>query len=252
MNENMVKNLELLGFSDKEARVYTVLLKHKEVFAGVVVKDTQLHRQLVYNALDSLERKGMVKKRSSRGKIMFRAVNPEKLLDLEKERGLALRATVREMKNLYSAPSQDITVYEGGEGFISGLRYAIEISPYKSKHLIIGAAGKAWYDATKGYYDKYFKEMKRKHIIIQSVASLSQQKELEQVASPYLGRYFETRVLPEEFPAPSSTVVFSGGIFIQILIGVPTIILIKNKAVEMAYRNYFNVLWKIAKKSKKW
>lgn len=251
MNENVIKNLTLLGFSDKEAKVYLALLKHKEAFAGLMVKDTRLHRQLVYNALDSLEGKGLVKKRSSRGKIVFQAADPGKLSDLEKERGYILRETLREVNGLYSVPSQDITIYEGKEGFISGLRDIMEMSPPNDTHLIIGAAGKVWYEITAGYYNKYFKEMKNKNITIKSIASLSQQKELEQVASQYLGKYFQTRALPEEFPAPSSTVVFFGGIFIQILIGVPTIILIKNKAVEMAYRNYFNVMWKMAKKRDK-
>jgi hypothetical protein len=52
----------------------------------------------------------------------------------------------------------------------------------------------------------------------------------------------------EEIKSPATTTIYSDKIAIHILSDKPIVIIIKNKEIAEGYRNYFNFLWKIAKK----
>lgn len=71
-----------LGFSDKEVKIYTVLLEKGQATAGEIITASGLKRGITYAILYELEEKGLIKVSKSEKKTVFELENPQALLDL--------------------------------------------------------------------------------------------------------------------------------------------------------------------------
>jgi HTH-type transcriptional regulator, sugar sensing transcriptional regulator len=79
-NAGLSGDLQELGFTDYEARVYVALLLASPATAYEISKNNALPRPNVYGALESLERKGAVQRASSEP-VRYIPVDPKELLD---------------------------------------------------------------------------------------------------------------------------------------------------------------------------
>ena len=78
----MIKDkLQQLGFSPNEITVYLYLIENGKSRAGKIIELTGLHRNLVYTSLESLLKKKLVSKLTSRGVAEFIPNNPESILE---------------------------------------------------------------------------------------------------------------------------------------------------------------------------
>lgn len=77
----MIKELENIGFTEKEAQIYTALIKGRELSAPKIALLLNIDRRTVYDVINSLFHKGYVSRKKVQGKEVFSAVNPEIILD---------------------------------------------------------------------------------------------------------------------------------------------------------------------------
>jgi len=89
-------------------------------------------------------------------------------------------------------------------------------------------------------FQKRKKRLKTKSRVILSESS--RRTEMVKVA------YANLRYVPDEFSAPTTTFVYGGKTAIIIWGETPVATLIKSEQVAKSYRNYFEMLWKIASK----
>lgn len=80
MDKTIISQLEALGLSESEARVYLALLAFTEVSVQAVAKAAEVGRSAAYPILESLLDKGLVE-RLERDTASYRACDPEKLLE---------------------------------------------------------------------------------------------------------------------------------------------------------------------------
>lgn len=80
MNEELVLNLQSLGFSKLEAEVYVSLVQGKSMSGYAIAKVLNKTRPAVYNALDNLLEKGFVNFVRRKNGTEYVAVEPELLL----------------------------------------------------------------------------------------------------------------------------------------------------------------------------
>jgi len=122
-NENMQKLIDL-GLSQREARVYLVLLKKSDFTATELAKISGIPRQKIYGILDGLIRRGICAERV--GKIKrYKATAPEMAT-----RGLLERyrddfeSEMLERENLVRELSRDLArLYEKNQGRVDPLEY---------------------------------------------------------------------------------------------------------------------------------
>ena len=81
-----LSRIEELGLTKHEAIVYKALLELGETKTGAIVKTTNLHRVLIYDALESLIKKGLASYVIKENIKYFKAANPERILDFLKEK----------------------------------------------------------------------------------------------------------------------------------------------------------------------
>lgn len=104
----MLSELQYLGLSEKEAKVYELLSGTEALSAATIAKRTGIKRASVYEVLQGLEKKQLVSSFKKHGHMYFYIDTPEKLI-LQHETKLKLAesivATIKEKKK-----TQEVTL----------------------------------------------------------------------------------------------------------------------------------------------
>ncbi|MAG44387.1 hypothetical protein CL633_00680 [bacterium] len=241
----ILKNLQKLGFSKNEAKVYLALLKMGFCTTGPIIKKTSLHRNIVYETLDKLVARGLVSQTIQRGKKHFRPLSPEKILKQEKSQLDLAGKVVPELIKLQKQEKQEVIVYEGIEGFQNAHLDAIEQMKKNSTIYVLIAGAKKWFDNIKPSLKKFDKIRVSKKIKIKITALESQRQDMQVQQKRTL---FGIRFLSQKFDNPADTAIY-GDTALIIVYGEPVfIIMIKNPRIAKSFKQYFNIFWKIAKK----
>ncbi|MDP2950859.1 MAG: helix-turn-helix domain-containing protein [bacterium] len=241
----LTNNLQKLGFSENEARVYLALLEEGFGTTGPLIKKTGLHRNIVYETLDKLVKCGLSSVSMQKGKKHFRALSPVKILQREKTQFEMAQKLVPFLIKMQKQEKQEVIIYEGNEGFQNAHLDAIEQMKSRGCVYVMMAGGKRWYDNMENGLKKFDKIRLNKNIKEKIIALESQQKDLANYPKRPL---WEVRFLPETFNNPSGISVYDN-VTLILVYGSPVLaMIIKNPAVALGFKQQFDILWKIAKK----
>lgn len=241
----MIKNLQKLGFSENEAKVYLALLEVGFGTTAPIIKKTNLHRNIVYETLDKLVNRGLASFSIQRGKKHFRALSPLKILQQEKAQIELAQEVVPILIKMQKAEKQEVIIYEGKEGFQNAHFDAVSQMKKGSEIYVMMAGGAKWTQAMANAVKK-FDGIRLKNNIKNKIIALESQK--QNMALQAKRPLFEGRFLPEKFDNPAGTAVY-GGITLIIVYGEPMfVIMIKNPNVAKGFKQYFGFLWEMAKK----
>lgn len=117
-SQKIEKNLQDLGFQEKEIGVYLAVLELGEGTARDIAEKSQTERVNTYYILGQLEAKGLVSETVRSGKKVFIAANPDHLVNLAQLRLESIKEILPELKSLYNAVGYKpkIQFFEGKEG----------------------------------------------------------------------------------------------------------------------------------------
>jgi len=240
----MIKNLQKLGFSENEAKVYLALLETGFGTTAPIIKKTNLHRNIVYEILDKFVNKGLASFSIQRGKKHFRALSPLKILQQEEVQLELAQELVGELMKMQKAEKQEVIIYEGKEGFQNAHFDAISQMEKNSAVYVMIAGGEKWFEAMGTGLKKFDSLRTAKKIKDKIIALESQRKDIISQGKRLL---FEARFLPEYFDNPSGTSVYGDVTLIMVYGEVPLAIMIKNAQVAKGFKQHFDILWKVAK-----
>jgi len=231
--------LEEIGLSKKTAKVYLTLLELNSCLASSIAEKTKINRSTVYDALKELIEKGFANYVIKENRKYFSAVQPEKILELLKEKELKLKNKIPELKKLAKPSEEEIIVeiYKGKEG----LKTILEDILKTSKDIFT----LGWKGELSKYLEFYFPNWERKRIKLgikrKALINYEARKKIKKE------KLTEFRILPKKINFPSTSVIYKNKIMITIsLEETPTMILIKSKKIAETYRSYFNLMWKIS------
>ena len=94
----MISDLEKIGLTRNESRVYLCLLNNELVTAGSILKQTRMHRTTVYNILSRLKEKGLVSSIIKGEKQYFSAADPERLRIIVEEKNQIVKQIIPKLK----------------------------------------------------------------------------------------------------------------------------------------------------------
>ena len=233
--------LEKIGLSPNEAKCYLALLKQGSASANEISRRSGIHRVSVYDAFRGLREKGLISQITKSNKLLFEAASPDKINEIIKDKEENLENVKSIIPNLllqFNSPKekQEIHSFKG----LAGIRTIInEMLNSKSEILDFGAEYKIKeflpYD-----YPKWDKERIKKKIHMRIVANIK----IKPTSIPLT----EIRYVPSEFHSSVSTYIFDGKVALIMWVENPLGIIIVHKSVYESYKNYFDLLWKIAKK----
>ncbi|MFY9484399.1 MAG: helix-turn-helix domain-containing protein [Patescibacteria group bacterium] len=242
---NIQQILEQVGLTESEAACYRALLPLGAAPVGEVIKLTKLHREIVYRALADLEDKGMVRSFEKNKKLHYQAEAPSVLLHNIKFKADLLKEYLPKLEQYWKTPPQMIRVLTGAQGYEWVQQDIQRAVPAHGEYYVIGASGSRWYEITADFYKRYRRKNRRRGVTLKMVTYAGEAKDFWTYEQK--SRFVQIRALPEHFAVPSSTKIYGDRIAIQMLSDEPAVIVIQNQEVAKAYKQYFNVLWKMAK-----
>jgi len=121
---------EEIGLSPNEAKIYESLLSTSDTSVSQIAIKSKVHRRNVYDALNRLLQKGLVFQIFQKGENMYRAVNPNKLLEVINEKEKKINSILPSLNKLYNSdpPSEAAYIYKGIEGYKNYRRDLLRVS----------------------------------------------------------------------------------------------------------------------------
>ena len=243
MVENVLKEL---GLSEAEAKIYLALLDTGSTLVGPIIKKTGLHRGTTYQILQRLKEKGLVSSIIKGKKQYFEPVDPERLMDVLKEKEENLKKILPDLKTRLNAnkEKQEVMVYQGVKGIRSVMDKILEELNPKGEYYDFGVSG-LFREVMKEYWDVW--QIKKKKYKIESKVIFNQ--ELKKKKPNLLKEYYgELRFHPKEYSSITDTLIYRDTVVLFIWTAKPPIAaVIKNKDNAESYKNQFKLMWKMAK-----
>ena len=235
--------LQELGLTRNEALTFTALLETGETKTGALVKKTALHRVLIYDALESLIKKGLASYVIKENIKYFQAANPERLLDFIQEKEETAKALLPELSLLQQQAKnkQLVSVYEGIKGLKSAMNNMLKELTSKDYHYVFASGNMA--DAMGPYYHLYQKIKQQKKIMTQVIYDESFRKRNDVTKATYGKIKF--------YPLtafPTDTWIYKDKVLIVTYTASPPVaILIISAETANSYKKIFEQFWKKAK-----
>ena len=234
---NSIPELKEAGLTDNESKIYIALIELGPALAGQIARKTGLHRRTVYDTTEMLIEKGLIGYIEKNNRKLFQAANPNRLLEIIKEKQNILDPLVINLLEKYNSTKEkeETNFYKGKEG----LKTIFEEQLASKEILILGASPLA-YEILQFYFKWYDKARKEKKIRARIIAT---DKKLKQSRIPLA----EIKYLPEKYSNPVAVNIYKDKTAIILWAKEPIAILIKNKEIANAYKTYFELMWRIAR-----
>jgi sugar-specific transcriptional regulator TrmB len=244
----MDNELRQLGLTPNEIKIYNTLLEIGENTVGPIIKKLSMHRQVAYDALEGLENKKMAVSTTKNNRAYYRVADPKNILDNIHQQEFIAKSLVHEINQKLAGQKkgQEIRVYEGEKTFRELTMRNDDLQPKNSEYLVVTGAAKRFTDIMNisGVFQRSNKIRQKKNIKTKTVFSNLDRKEVQNVGRTNS----EYRFLEEGYHSPTAFAIWHDSINLISYGEEVFCIEIKNKDFCQAYRNYFNLLWKIAKK----
>lgn len=231
--------LEKLGFSGNEAKVYLSLIKLSSSKAGTIAKYSNLDRSSAYNALKSLLQKGLVSYVTI-GKIKwFQCSSSNNITSYFSNKIQLANEFLPELEKIRTQTKlkENVTLFKG----VKGIRTVFEnILRNADENLIFGSEGH-FSRKMPNFAKQFVRKLEKKGIKVKSIIRTSREDKTD-------FKNKKIRTIHSTKESPVVTNIFSNKIAIIIWSDSPEAILIENKKAADAYSDYFNFMWKYAKK----
>lgn len=246
----LLEQLSALSLGTNEAAVYLELLSIGTCHAGPLIKQTGLHRQLVYLALDRLEEMGLVSISVANNKKVFQASPPQELVRLQEERKTKARLIVPHLQALLPENHDRLAVHtlSGRKELIKNILVTLEIADRNDKvvRVIGGASSESFYEAIEDGYESYVALGQKLKIKKRLIAP----SETAEIFRARFAREKGTtlKLVDEGLSSPTYTRITPEMVSLEIYGTTPTVIQIWNREIAKGYIEHFELLWKRAQR----
>jgi len=236
------KNLEKLGFSPSEIKVYLLLLRGEMSYANKISSETGINRTNVYEALDRLLSKGVISF-ITRNKIKwFEAKSMDALTSLLKEKESDFKKTqdsflsdIRKIKKTLptSKRSLEASIFVGRKGLKSIFEDILETG----KSISILAAELQLRKNLGAYFVRWHAKRAEKKIRHRAIFAKKVKKNLT------VFKLMKVKFVDDEYVNPSTTIIYGNNVVFIQWTDNPFAIKIPNKEIAKSHLNYFNLIW---------
>ena len=237
-----ITKIEELGLRHNEALIYIALLEIGETTTGAIVKKTSLHRVLIYDALESLIKKGLVTFVIKENRKYFQATDPNRLLDFLREKEEIAKSLLPELslKREQAKVKQQVSIYEGVRGLKSALQNMLKELTPNGTYYAFASGNMA--DTVGPYYNIYQKEKEKNKIksLIIYDEEFKRRKDILKITKGTIKFYPLTYF-------PTDTFIYNDRVLIVVWnANPPFATLIIHKQTAESYKKMFDVFWKNA------
>lgn len=237
------KVLEGFGLTQSEAKIYLMLLEEGASLAGMISRNTGIHRRSVYDSIERLIQKGLVSYIKSNNRKYFEAVSPERLIEILHSREEDIKTILPELKALQQmSEGKNETLFFRGK---AALKSAFDDQLDKAgREICIWGANTRALDILQYYFPHFDKQRVKKRIKVRILFNESERK------NPYVSKIplSEVRFVPDSIKSNAAVNIYGRNICIVAWRPDPVAILIRENNISEGFRNYFEFMWSVAKK----
>lgn len=251
MSAGLVKDLEQLGLSAKEAKVYLASLELGPSPVQVIAAKASVNRPTTYVMIESLTSRGLVSSFQKGKKRFFTAETPESLLAIVREerrqvqeKEKRVESVMGDLKSLmkFASNPPNVSFYDGFEG-INALREDVIRSKTKEMLEIVPL------DLVRRYFSEDtppddLRSQIKKSVSSRVIYSYSKGPVLTKGNGVSDLRFLD----PKKNPFVCEVVIFGNKTAFLTFAGKPTGVLVDSKDVTGTMRMLFEALWQSAKK----
>tara|TARA_Y100000034_G_scaffold100556_1_gene124057 strand:+ start:2331 stop:3047 length:717 start_codon:yes stop_codon:yes gene_type:complete len=235
------RSLEKAGLTKNESLVYSALLEIGPKTASTLARRTGLHRRLVYDITERLIKKGLVSYIIENGKKVFQASNPQRFIEIIKEKENSINKIMPQMVDLFNQekdkPVQETKFFKG----IEGLKSVFEDQLATKKEILVIGASPIAYEIMDIYFHWFNKKRIKSGIKTKLIFSKTKKK--------FRFGLSEIKYLPEKYSSDMAINIYGDKVAIILWKKEkPIAILIKDYEIADAYKKHFEVMWKISHK----
>lgn len=240
MKDDLIK----LGFEGHQAEIYLAMVDLGQCGAGDIVKKTGIHRNIVYETLDRLIAKRLVVKVMQKNVFQYRVTDPERIIE-DQRINLSLAESVIPDIKKRTENKNDILIWDGVEGFRNFRLNCIETIKPKSIIYILGAiVGEDWAELMGPKYKRVEKIRLQKKVIYKMIIYKHSDLDADMMRN---NKFYDVRIIEKDFSTPANVMFWEDNVALQTYEEPISVVQIKNKALNEAYRNYFNIMWDAGK-----
>ncbi len=232
-----------IGLSENEAAVYLSLLKVGSSTVEKISQHSGVHRRNVYDILNRLLEHGLASYVIENGSKKFSAAPPEKLMDLQLERVNAIEGILPELKSLKgSVEEHQVKTFRGKEGLKAILEDEIKTG---KPVFCMGATGRLDEILGEPYYWNVCKRRAEKGITLKAIFNQGARNRKITKMPKVVSRF-----MPYKFHSFVPIWVYDNKVALFVWAEDPSVlvVMIEDKKIADAFKEYFKILWRIAKK----
>ncbi len=239
----MLDKLMELGFSTNEAKVYLALIKLGSGTTSDITKESGVHRVNVYEIIDKLVNKGLLSSLKKGTKTIYSVGDPKNILRFVQQKEEIAKQLVPDLAGIYNIKKQqeEVFYFTGPEGVITAYYMMLD----EKAPIIYGLGGTGLLRKSLKHRHERF-DADRLAQGVRCKALYYEAVRAEKEKNP--DKFFEVRYLPDSFKTPATVDICGNVVLILIATDTVRAIAIRNKQIAEAYKNYFDFMWKFAKK----
>ena len=249
----MEKELQEIGLSVGESKVYISLLKYGECSITQIIKQSSVSTSKVYDILNRLSKKGFISSITYGKGKKYLASNPRvinELLNKEKSQLYHKEELAKNLiTNLESIPQKKVSTrietLSGSRAISYFFNESIEENDNKTEILVAGYSKEA-----SEFFNLYFRQFHKKRIQKNIPGKVIYDYETWNLKQREKRKFVEQRFFNEGFTTPSFIWICSDVVGIISFTSHEKIcIKIKSEEISQSYKNYFEILWQGAIKT---
>jgi len=242
------EELQKLGLNVNEAKVYESLLSLGVTTANKIALEAKIQRRNVYDTIKKLKEKGLCSEYEEDNIKKFKAINPQRLFDILKEKEEILQTILPRMAKSYESTSkaEETIVYRGMEA-IKNLYW--DVVRVGEDYFTIGGRGN-WLDSRWEFFlPKFDKERLKKGIKFRHLFynELKDPKNPRHAITKIL-KNSKYRFLPKGFTSSCSIIIYGNRVGSMTWGEEPMVVVVISDVIAEGYKKYFEFMWQHCEK----
>ncbi len=241
-----LKELESIGLTPREIKVYIALLEVGSSSVGKIIKKSGIPSSKIYETLEKLKSKGFVSSIIDKNRQQFNAVDPKSILDYLKEETRRIAETViPKLEEIKQKPKKEktSTIFEGIRGMKLIYEKMLRTTKRGDTIYVMGAS------QAQELLEDYLINFNKRRIKLGVKMDIIFYEDARKYGKIREGMPLtRVRYLKKEQVSPAWFDLFNDNLVIFDLKETPTSILITDENITKSFREYFTFLWKSAER----
>ena len=250
-----LQQLRNIGLTDGEIKIYQALLDLGECTKTTLAKKSGVSPSNIYDITNRLLEKGIISKVDKNGVAHFSPANPKRIFDFLEQKKNNIESEKTEFLSILpillnkfnqSKDSVNVEVYYGWEGMRTVFEDLLSECKKGDKNYVFGASKGEKEELAESFFSKYSRARQEKGIITSIIFNEDIKSDKERVSFFMKSKYYHVKFLQQT--TPTEIMIYKNRTCIILLTKEPLIIRITGKEAADSFKQYFDLMWKIAKR----